>query len=245
MTEQQAGWFPDPSGNVTKLRYWDGTQWTEHYSETEAVHPEAQALPVQAKRNKKALLFILIGVGVLVVIGVILAIVLVQCNSNDTSNSLNNSNPNTNPSTITAPQIQDSSGDIIVQIGAVYSTSQFDFMVNSLYISANYYSTTAASGNNLVIANIAITNITNTAQPYGTSDWFLIDESLHDGILPLDPPMGANSMMMPLYAMLSPGETRTYDVVIEYPANLANPYIVTFDKGSNWDDAVAFKIPIK
>jgi RND superfamily putative drug exporter len=25
-----AGWFPDPSGDPTTLRYWDGTRWTEH-----------------------------------------------------------------------------------------------------------------------------------------------------------------------------------------------------------------------
>lgn len=32
MAEYQAGWYPDPAGDPTKLRYWDGTQWTEHYA---------------------------------------------------------------------------------------------------------------------------------------------------------------------------------------------------------------------
>lgn len=30
----QAGWYPDPSGNTSKLRYWDGTQWTDQYTDS-------------------------------------------------------------------------------------------------------------------------------------------------------------------------------------------------------------------
>jgi hypothetical protein len=26
-----AGWYPDPSGDASRQRYWDGTTWTEHY----------------------------------------------------------------------------------------------------------------------------------------------------------------------------------------------------------------------
>ena len=29
MAEQVAGWYPDPAGDSTKLRYWDGSRWTE------------------------------------------------------------------------------------------------------------------------------------------------------------------------------------------------------------------------
>ena len=40
MEIQQAGWYPDPSGNATKLRYWDGAQWTNDYCEaTQAAQP--------------------------------------------------------------------------------------------------------------------------------------------------------------------------------------------------------------
>lgn len=42
MTEQQAGWYADPSGDATKLRYWDGTQWTNDYA---AAQPQAQPQP--------------------------------------------------------------------------------------------------------------------------------------------------------------------------------------------------------
>lgn len=31
MTQPQAGWYPAPSGEIGKLRYWDGSQWTDNY----------------------------------------------------------------------------------------------------------------------------------------------------------------------------------------------------------------------
>lgn len=34
-----AGWYQDPSGDVTLHRYWDGTQWTEHTQRSEPVPP--------------------------------------------------------------------------------------------------------------------------------------------------------------------------------------------------------------
>lgn len=37
-----AGWYPDPSG-AARQRYWDGTQWTEHY------HPAAVSTPPAAQ----------------------------------------------------------------------------------------------------------------------------------------------------------------------------------------------------
>lgn len=41
MNEQQAGWYPDPTGDSTTLRYWNGEQWTDDY--TKAPWTEAQA----------------------------------------------------------------------------------------------------------------------------------------------------------------------------------------------------------
>lgn len=35
MAEQQAGWYPDPSGDVSKLRYWDGLQWTNDFTDAQ------------------------------------------------------------------------------------------------------------------------------------------------------------------------------------------------------------------
>jgi hypothetical protein len=33
-----AGWNPDPD-DATKLRYWDGQQWTDHYAPAAAPNP--------------------------------------------------------------------------------------------------------------------------------------------------------------------------------------------------------------
>ena len=32
MANQAAGWYPDPSGDITKIRYWDGTIWTDDFA---------------------------------------------------------------------------------------------------------------------------------------------------------------------------------------------------------------------
>ena len=31
-----AGWYPDPSGDATKMRYWDGNNWTDDYQDMQA-----------------------------------------------------------------------------------------------------------------------------------------------------------------------------------------------------------------
>jgi hypothetical protein len=38
--EIPAGWYPDPAGDTTKIRYWNGTAWTEQTQP--AVNPELQ-----------------------------------------------------------------------------------------------------------------------------------------------------------------------------------------------------------
>lgn len=42
MTNAQPGWYPDPSGDVTKLRYYDGTRWTDDYM-VNPQQPQVQA----------------------------------------------------------------------------------------------------------------------------------------------------------------------------------------------------------
>lgn len=42
MAYQQAGWYPDPLGDVSKLRYWDGDQWTNDYTDASAVMQPAE-----------------------------------------------------------------------------------------------------------------------------------------------------------------------------------------------------------
>ncbi|MCL2529554.1 MAG: DUF4190 domain-containing protein [Coriobacteriia bacterium] len=52
MSEQQAGWYPDPAGDATKLRYWDGTNWTNDFNSVQAPPTTVQEVqpvqPVQA-----------------------------------------------------------------------------------------------------------------------------------------------------------------------------------------------------
>ncbi|MDR2957174.1 MAG: DUF2510 domain-containing protein [Coriobacteriales bacterium] len=33
MSGTPAGWYPDPSGDQTKIRYWDGNQWTDQFQD--------------------------------------------------------------------------------------------------------------------------------------------------------------------------------------------------------------------
>ena len=47
MAEQQAGWYPDPSGDASKLRYWDGTQWTNDFSDASGFMQPTQTPPQQ------------------------------------------------------------------------------------------------------------------------------------------------------------------------------------------------------
>ncbi|WP_225433029.1 MULTISPECIES: DUF2510 domain-containing protein [Bifidobacterium] len=44
MTSPQAGWYPDPSGDPTQIRWWDGTQWTQNVMPAQqAAAPAAQS----------------------------------------------------------------------------------------------------------------------------------------------------------------------------------------------------------
>ena len=46
----QAGWYADPDGDVTKLRYWDGTQWTDQYMDAPAAEDSAAKVPSAAEQ---------------------------------------------------------------------------------------------------------------------------------------------------------------------------------------------------
>lgn len=48
MANPVAGWYPDPSGDPTKLRWWDGNQWTNDYAAAQTNQPQTQAAPTNA-----------------------------------------------------------------------------------------------------------------------------------------------------------------------------------------------------
>lgn len=45
MSESRAGWYPDPSGDPSKLRYWDGSQWTDDYADSPSSAPAPARAP--------------------------------------------------------------------------------------------------------------------------------------------------------------------------------------------------------
>ena len=45
MTDQQAGWYQDPSGDASKLRYWNGSQWTNDFADANPVQGQAAYNP--------------------------------------------------------------------------------------------------------------------------------------------------------------------------------------------------------
>ena len=51
MEQPQAGWYPDPSGEAGKLRWWDGAQWTDNYT---TVQDAAQPQQAQAAQSPYA-----------------------------------------------------------------------------------------------------------------------------------------------------------------------------------------------
>ena len=50
MANPIAGWYPDPSGDTTKLRWWDGNQWTDNYAD--AVIPQQQPAQPQMPQSQ-------------------------------------------------------------------------------------------------------------------------------------------------------------------------------------------------
>lgn len=40
MENPQPGWYADPSGDATKIRYWDGTQWTNDFAPAPGAQPQ-------------------------------------------------------------------------------------------------------------------------------------------------------------------------------------------------------------
>ncbi len=342
MADQQAGWYPDPSGDASKLRYWDGTQWTNDFTDAaNAVQPEAQpddsaqpsqpvqpveavppAQPVesapqvypagvtesvetvqpvqpagqpmppappqmqgqpapgqpqypvqpssfapapgaqpnqmqppqyapspgaQPKKSRTGLIIGIVIAAVVIIALVIGAIVFVTSALKPsptpppvTSNGTTNNGSTGTDSGDDATEI---SGDVTGVVGEEYETKWFTFTVDSMETAQSYGDYTAPDGFVLLIAHITETNISGSEQPFGTFDWFVADGTA-SGIEydPLDP---FNNEMMPTEFMLDNDETASYDVVVEYPADLATPYLMYLEVDEYGTTYTTFKIPVK
>ena len=58
MTNAQPGWYPDPAGDTGKLRYWDGTQWTDHLAEPQPARAAQRAAPMIAIESPDIIIFL-------------------------------------------------------------------------------------------------------------------------------------------------------------------------------------------
>ena len=133
-------------------------------------------------------------------------------------------------------------GDVTGEIGKEYQSKWFTFSVDALTKTDSIPELSAGEGNSLVVATVTITNTSGSEQLFGTFDWLVDDDSLAEYIYPVDP---LNDKMMPAEFALKDGETATYDVVVEFPADLANPFFMYIEADENGQTYSTFKIPIK
>ena len=71
MTEQQAGWYPDPTMTGSQ-RYWDGSQWTEHVAPLTAQVAPPTVIVQAPKKSHGCLTAVL----VVIVIGLVASIAI-------------------------------------------------------------------------------------------------------------------------------------------------------------------------
>jgi hypothetical protein len=197
---------------------------------------------------KKSHMGLIIGiiVAVVVVVAIIIGVVFVVNGANRAIDEvITPPITGTGTGTGTGTTVEDYeviSGEFTGSVGKGYETRWFQFTVDSMTTASSYEGYTADAGYILVIAHVTETNIFGSTQPFGTFDWFVDDSTLTDYIYPLDP---FTDDMMPDSFDLRDGETASYDVVIEYPADLANPYFMYIEADEEDNRYATFKIPIR
>ncbi len=53
MTNPQAGWYPDPSGDTSRIRYWNGTAWTNEFAPAQSAPSAAPEQQATAQPNQQ------------------------------------------------------------------------------------------------------------------------------------------------------------------------------------------------
>ena len=157
-------------------------------------------------------------------------------------------------------------GDVTSNVGTEYQTKWFKFTVNSMTTDTSYGSYTAASGNQLLVTNVTITNSLDDQQSFGTWDFWYVSTGVFrfNNDLPLYSPMSPlndntvqansqmeetgmtilNNQMMPDNFFLSPGDSATYDIVIEFPKDMSSPYFIFTELDENNKIYKSFMFPI-
>ncbi|WP_241520115.1 DUF2510 domain-containing protein [Bifidobacterium catulorum] len=72
MNTPQAGWYPDPSGDPTRIRWWDGMQWTQDVRPARPAYGPGVYAMTDSDRTLRLIAFVLmlistVGVGWLIV----------------------------------------------------------------------------------------------------------------------------------------------------------------------------------
>ena len=109
------------------------------------------------------------------------------------------------------------SGDVTGEIGKTYSTQWFDFSVNAIERVDQYQDQVPAEGMQFIKAEIFEKSTYDKAIPMGTFDFFVDHDSFDEYIWPMDP---WHDSMMPAEFELNKGDSVTYTLIFEVPADI-------------------------
>jgi len=110
---------------------------------------------------------------------------------------------------------------IDIEIGRVHSTWWFNFTIHSASVVHEYAGHIAARGHQLWLVEITQTGTFFDPIMMGTFDWFMDDDDFRSDIFPHVAFEGHNEMM-PENFWLERGQSETFTMLFEVPANTTN-----------------------
>jgi len=125
---------------------------------------------------------------------------------------------------------------IDIEIGRLYSTQWFNFVIHSADVVDEYASHTAAPGHQLWKVDITQTGTFHEPVPMFTFDWFMDDDSFRAEHWPHPQFMGRDEMM-PEEFWLSRGQSERHIMLFEVPivtTNLTLFYVELDDRQIEW-----------
>jgi hypothetical protein len=178
-----AGWYPDPSGSGQQ-RYFDGSQWTAHYSLAPGYGFVAPTPPAKSGGSRTGLKVAAV-IGVLALFGIIANVDNGDKDSAAPSTSsvrtIEPGDPTPPSSTIGATATAaEPSGPKIAPAGSTVRDGKFEFQIVSIARGpkagdlSNQFMTETAQGE-FIVLTVRVTNIGNEPQSYFGSNQKLID----------------------------------------------------------------------